>query len=44
MICNETYELSNGVKIPKPGPGTWLLDNEQTEQAVKKAIQLGCRQ
>ena len=27
MIYNETYELSNGVQIPKLALGTWLLDN-----------------
>ena len=43
MIFNETYELSNGVKIPKLGLGTWLLDNDQTAQAVNDAIRIGYR-
>ncbi len=41
MVVNETYELANGVKIPKLGLGTWLLDDAQTEQAVKDAIACG---
>ena len=28
MICNETYVLSNGVQIPKPGFGTWFIDDD----------------
>lgn len=39
----ETYELSNGVKIPKIGFGTWLMDNDLAANAVKEAIQLGYR-
>lgn len=43
MIFDETYTLANGVAIPKLGLGTWLLDNDQAEQAVKAAISLGYR-
>ncbi|MDD6154793.1 MAG: aldo/keto reductase [Eubacteriales bacterium] len=43
MIYNETYELSNGVQIPKLALGTWLLDNAQAEQAVLAATRLGYR-
>lgn len=39
----ETYELNNGVKIPKIGFGTWLMDNDFAANAVKQAIQLGYR-
>ena len=39
----EAYELSNGVKIPKIGFGTWLIDNESAVNAVKDAIRLGYR-
>lgn len=39
----ETYELNNGVKIPKIGFGTWLMDNDLAANAVKEAIQLGYR-
>jgi len=41
MITNETYTLSNGVQIPKLMLGTWLLNDEEAEQAVKDAIALG---
>ena len=43
MIYNETYTLNNGVKIPKLGLGTWLLDDAQTAQAVRDAVKLGYR-
>ncbi|MEK3685022.1 aldo/keto reductase [Paenibacillus sp. FSL R10-2736] len=42
-MFNETYELSNGVVIPKLGLGTWLLNDEQAEQAVCDAISIGYR-
>ena len=43
MIFGETYELSNGVKIPKLGLGTWLLDNDETAKAVRAAVRIGYR-
>lgn len=43
MILNETYTLSNDVKIPKLGLGTWLLDNDQTAKAVEDAVRIGYR-
>ena len=42
-IFEETYTLSNGVKIPKIALGTWLIDNNRTEEAVKNAIEIGYR-
>lgn len=42
-IFEETYTLSNGVKIPKIALGTWLIDNSETEKAVKSAIEIGYR-
>ena len=42
-MFNETYKLSNGVEIPKVGLGTWLLDDAQTEQAVRDAVSTGYR-
>lgn len=42
-MFNETYKLSNGVEIPKLGLGTWLLDDVQTEQAVRDAVSIGYR-
>ncbi len=41
MILNESYILSNGVNIPKLGLGTWFIDDDKAEQAVKDAVNLG---
>ncbi|WP_159723803.1 aldo/keto reductase [Enterococcus sp. CSURQ0835] len=43
MILQETYPLNNGVKIPKVGFGTWMIDDENVVQAVKDALALGYR-
>lgn len=43
MMLNETYTLSNGVKIPKLGLGTWFIDDDKAEDAVKDAVKLGYR-
>lgn len=43
MILEETYELSNGVRVPKLGFGTWLLEGEAATQATKDAIACGYR-
>ena len=43
MILNETYTLSNGVKIPKLGLGTWLIKDEDAAQAVRDAVANGYR-
>jgi diketogulonate reductase-like aldo/keto reductase len=42
-MFNETYKLSNGVTIPKLGLGTWLLDDEKAEKAVRDAVSIGYR-
>lgn len=42
-MLNEYYELNNGVKIPKLGLGTWLIDNEKVVDVVKSAIEIGYR-
>lgn len=42
-MLNETYELNNGVKIPKLGLGTWLIDNEKVVDVVKTALAVGYR-
>ncbi|WP_144549274.1 aldo/keto reductase [Bacillus sp. X1(2014)] len=42
-MYNETNKLSNGVKIPKLGLGTWLLDDAQAAQAVRDAVSIGYR-
>ena len=43
MILQETYTLSNGVKIPKLGLGTWFIPDVQASEAVRTAISLGYR-
>lgn len=43
MILEETYTLSNGVKIPKLGLGTWFISDKDVVQAVKDAAQIGYR-
>ncbi|MFM2480113.1 aldo/keto reductase [Celerinatantimonas sp. YJH-8] len=43
MILEETYTLSNGVKIPKLGLGTWLIENSAAEKAVSEALNIGYR-
>lgn len=43
MIFEENYTLSNGVKIPKLGLGTWLISDNDVVQAVKAAIEMGYR-
>ena len=44
MIAQETYELSNGVRIPKLGLGTWFIDDgEPAAQAVRDAVAIGYR-
>ncbi|NPC97829.1 aldo/keto reductase [Nocardioides sp. zg-DK7169] len=43
MILNETYALSNGVQIPKLGLGTWFIDDGDTAQAVRDAVEIGYR-
>lgn len=41
MILNDYYVLNNGVKIPKIGYGTWLIDNNKVVSTVKLAIKCG---
>lgn len=43
MIAQETYSLSNGVRIPKLGLGTWFIDDKDAAQAVKTAVDIGYR-
>ncbi len=43
MILNETYTLSNGVKIPKLGLGTWFINDGDAAEAVKQAVSIGYR-
>jgi diketogulonate reductase-like aldo/keto reductase len=41
MILKETYTMSNGVKIPKLGLGTWMIPDDKAGQAVKDAVEIG---
>src|SRR5205085_6158176 len=43
MILQETFTLSNGVKIPKLGLGTWFINDKDVVQAVKEAAKIGYR-
>lgn len=43
MVLNENYTLSNGVKIPKIGLGTWLIPDGEAAQAVRDAAAMGYR-
>ena len=43
MIFEETFILSNGVKIPKLALGTWLIEGAAAKDAVKNAIEIGYR-
>lgn len=42
-MLKECYELTNGVKIPKIGLGTWFIDDNKAADAVKEAVKLGYR-
>ena len=43
MVLDETYELANGVSIPKLGLGTWFIDDGDAAEAVRNAVALGYR-
>jgi diketogulonate reductase-like aldo/keto reductase len=43
MILDETFTLSNGVKIPKLGLGTWMIDDHKVANVVREAAQIGYR-
>lgn len=42
-MLNETYVLSNGVRIPRLGLGAWFIDNDKAAEAVKQAVTVGYR-
>ncbi|UQZ36948.1 2,5-diketo-D-gluconic acid reductase [Paenibacillus sp. PK3_47] len=42
-MYNVTSKLTNGIEIPMLGLGTWLLDDQQAEQAVREAVAIGYR-
>jgi diketogulonate reductase-like aldo/keto reductase len=43
MILQETFSLSNGVKIPKLGLGTWMIEESKAAQVVRDAATIGYR-
>ena len=43
MILEESYQLSNGICIPKLGLGTWFIPNDQAADAVRNAVKIGYR-
>ena len=42
-MYNNYLTLSNGVKIPQLGLGTWFIDDDKVADAVKAATELGYR-
>jgi len=42
-ILDETYQLANGLDIPKLGLGTWFIDDAVVADAVKAAVEIGYR-
>jgi diketogulonate reductase-like aldo/keto reductase len=42
-MLQEKYTLANGVEIPKLGLGTWFINDEDSVQAVKDAVEIGYR-
>ena len=43
MIFEETYGLSNGVRIPRLGFGTWFIGDGGAAEAVRQAVSIGYR-
>jgi diketogulonate reductase-like aldo/keto reductase len=43
MILDEAFTLSNGVRIPKLGLGTWMIPDNKAAQAVHEAVEIGYR-
>ena len=39
----EFQTLSNGVKIPVLGLGTWFIDDDKADEAVVSAVKIGYR-
>ena len=42
-ILEETYTLSNGIKILKLGLGTWFISDKDAPEAVRQAVKAGYR-
>jgi len=43
MTLDETFTLANGVKIPKLGLGTWMVDDHKVAEVVRDAAKIGYR-
>lgn len=43
MIFDETFTLSNGVKMSKMALGTWFIDDDKAAEAVREAVKIGYR-
>ncbi len=43
MMLKETYTLSNGIKIPKLGLGTWFISDKDAAEVVREAVKAGYR-
>jgi diketogulonate reductase-like aldo/keto reductase len=43
MAIKDVFQLSNGVSIPAIGLGTWMIEDNEVDKAVKKALELGYR-
>ncbi len=42
-VLSETFLLSNGLKIPKLGLGTWMIEDDKAAQAIENAVEIGYR-
>lgn len=42
-MYTNTLTLSNGIKVPQLGLGTWFIDDNKEADAVKAAVKLGYR-
>ncbi len=42
-ILDETCTLAGGIEIPKLGLGTWFIDDQNSADAVRAAIEIGYR-
>ena len=42
-MFNEYLTLPNGIKVPQLALGTWLIDDDKAEDAVKAALDIGYR-
>ncbi|WP_412989872.1 aldo/keto reductase [Pediococcus siamensis] len=42
-IFEETFQLNNGVQIPRFALGTWEIPDDQVAQAVREAVKIGYR-